>query len=108
MLYRIKDALKTAHGRAFWLQERSKTYRDNWNFVAADDAAALKVAETLQAADDAMAAEYAYEESDCIMDRSGIRQNLDKYAPKYAKALVRVEKDREIPVRAPGTKEATE
>ena len=53
-----------------------------------------------------MAAEYAYEESD--MDRSGVRQNLDKYAPKYVKALVRVEKDREIPIRAPGTKEATE
>lgn len=74
--------------------------------LAADDAAALKVAETLQEADDAMAAEYAYEESD--MDRSGVRQNLDKYAPKYVKALVRVEKDREIPIRAPGTKEATE
>ena len=73
--------------------------------MAADDAAALKVAETLQEGDDAMAAEYAYEESD--MDRRGVRQNLDKYAPKYVKALVRVEKDREIPVRAPGTKEAT-
>lgn len=106
MLYRIKEALKTAHGRAFWLQEWSKTYRDNWNFVPADDAAALKVAETLQEGDDAMAAEYAYEESD--MDRRSVRQNLDKYAPKYVKALVRVEKDRKIPVRAPGTKEATE